>query len=331
MKKLVLALVLVLLAGRSWGDASSDSAAFLSQMNDEGVKVSSWFSDQVANRIGFLTHGHLGEPPASLGIAHFEVAALAGFSEVRIDTSALNSLNLQRFAPAALSSQVPAMVTVPYGRLRAHVGLPGFFLLHSPDLGLTAGGTSFSYGDSMVNITDFGGELRTNVIEGGLLMPINVSLALTYDYLQGTLNAGTSFSQKSTDPGTGTSYDLELNRLAYQTSFTNSSIGLRAVASKNLILLTPYAGAAAEEQTGSVQTNTLADGTLSASNPGPPASSATTPIHAGYAAAAAVPTMHYRALGGLDVHVGLFDVDAGVEYDLGDSTWMGHLGGTIGL
>jgi hypothetical protein len=325
MKRSTLILALFCVGSRAWGAAIDD---FASVMDREAMVVGNWFSGQIANRVDFLANAHMGEPAGALGLPNFEAAALAGFAQFKIDGASLNSLNLSAFAPNALSAEVPAIISVPYGRLRAHVGLPGLFFLNSPDLGATVGGASGSWDKASFNLSDAGAELRTDLLKEGLITPFTLSLAATYDYLSGTLAAQDKYSQTSTD-ASGNSFATDFSKLAYQSSFSDNVVGLRALVSRNLIVATPYFGGSAEAHKGTVETTVTTAGTISQnSGPGSPASLDYSKTLAG---AAQLPSLRTRLLGGVDAHFMLFDVDLGAEYDTLTGDFAEHVGVAAGL
>lgn len=308
------------------GSVRADINSYAAQLDQESTLVANWFSGQLANRLGFLVNAHTGGPASALGLPNFEVAALGGFGQFKIDGTSLKSLNLGAFAPTGLGAEVPAILSVPYGRLRAHVGLPGLFMLHSPDVGVTVGGTSLSWDKASFNMTDMGAEFRGNILEEGLVTPATLSLALTYDYLSGSLQVQDSYAQTLVGPD-GNTYAMNLGKLAYESSFYNSSVGLRALLSRNLLLATPYIGGGMEIHQGSVNTRILTQGSITQTSPAGP----TVSYDRNLGGSSTLPTGRYRALAGLALHMGLFDVDCGAEYDLNLGDFAEHIGLTAGI
>lgn len=324
MNKPALCLILLSLIAKA-GNVNASMSSFTDQLDQESTQVAGWFSGQLADRLGFLVNAHTGGPAGALGLPNFEVAALGGFAQFKINGATLKDLNLGAYAPTGLGAQVPAIISVPYGRLRAHVGLPGLFMLHSPDVGVTVGGTSLSWEKTNFSMTDLGAEFRGNLLEEGLVTPLTLSVALTYDYLSGSLRAQDSYTQ--TAVVNGETFVMNFSKLGYESSFTDSSVGLRSLISRNLILLTPYVGGAMEIHQGSVNSKVVTEGSISQTSP--PGS--TVSYDRSLGGSASLPSGRYRALAGFAMHMGLFDVDCGAEYDLRLGDFAEHIGLTAGL
>lgn len=205
--------------------------AAISDIGPDAEKMAKWFSQEVAHATAFNAAANPQLPGEVHSLLGVEVGLSAGVSSTKVDKDGFNNLPLGQLETDGFDMPSDLMVGMPI--VHGKVGL-----LWDLDLGLKFGRLSWddTHKDAKSEIenTVWGVEIRRRLMgEGatGVVLP-DVALSLAYDqstgdvtrtehYNDGTLNANTTLKSE------------------WQTG----AVTARVVASKQLVIFTPYIGA----------------------------------------------------------------------------------------
>ncbi len=223
MIKIISMSVVLSVFGQAWAD--------ISDIGPDAEKLAKWFSQEVAHATAFNAAANPQLPGEVHSLLGVELGLSAGVSSTKVDKDGFNNLPLGELETDGFDMPSDLMVGMPI--VHGKVGL-----LWDLDLGLKYGRLSWDDTNkdakSEIENTVWGVEIRRRLMgEGatGVVLP-DVALSLAYDqstgdvtrtehYDDGTLNANTTLKSE------------------WQTG----AVTARVVASKQLVIVTPYIGA----------------------------------------------------------------------------------------
>src|SRR3989338_1699507 len=234
----------------------------------------------------------------SEGIASFELGAGATAAIWNVDTNKLRSLPTRTIKTSSLDFK--GAMGVPGILLQSKLGLP-----LDMDLGLKYGGYSFKLDEGNASFdasnTVYGAELRRQFFGKGLsgvALP-DISLSLTYDAASGKITSSETYKETTPQSYGGNSYTQILDSTTTgETKWSTQSIGLKAIISKSLIFVTPYAGIAANKNYGNVDTTLTTKGTLTLDGVG-----ASGNLSTSGAGSKSPESFYMRYIAGLDINI----------------------------
>ena len=239
MKKLgILILALGLLGGATYA-APPNLADISTQMKTLGGTIGDALPLSAATGLNWsdaYIGSIIGVPP------HFGVGVSVGasFMPSKSIDNLVNALGVT--IPDATKAALSLGIPLPTYTVEARVG--GAFLPF--DVGLKVGILSTdpktSTGPAAYDYTMIGGEFRYALMEDSLVTPA-ISLGLGYTYLKGGVFLGMPTINLATVPtGVGTSDTLDLADPKLGLVWESGTVDLKAQISKNLLVVTPYAG-----------------------------------------------------------------------------------------
>jgi hypothetical protein len=252
MNKPLLFSMIGFLAGHVW-------AADESLIQSDAQVLARWFSEEISHATAFNAAANPQIPADIHSLLGVEVGLSAGVSSTKVDADGFNGLPLQEIKTSGFD--VPSDVLLAMPIIHAKVGLP-FDL----DVGLKYGRLNYddTNGDAKSEVENsvFGVEIRRRLMgEGatGVILP-DVALSLAYDQANGDVKRTERYVGPVTSGGS-------LNALTTMTSkWQTGAVTARVVASKQLLLFTPYVGAGYSRLMGDADTTVDVDGTDSFSN-----------------------------------------------------------------
>lgn len=213
------------LAGPVWATPLEDSILLDSQ------ELAKWFSKEVAHATAFNAAANPQIPADVHNLLGLEVGFSAGASSTKVDTDGFNKLQLTELDQSGFDMPSDVVMAMPI--VHAKVGLP-FDL----DVGVKYG--YLSYDDtnkdakSEVKNSVFGVEIRRRLMgEGatGVVLP-DVALSLAYDQANGDVKRTERYAVETLDAST-----------TMKSEWQTGAVTARVVASKQLLIFTPYIGA----------------------------------------------------------------------------------------
>ena len=199
-------------------DMAEFQAALASNLQDAG----GFLADPMAKAFAFSTGSQSFSPVKAKGVPHFNLGVGLGVNTTVIDKSGVKAAAKQGGADlTAFAAGLPDSLPIPMASINAHVGLPGFLIFDSTDIGLRFAGLTVANADTNVKINSGGLEFRGNVFEEGLVSPVTLTLGLGIDQLKTEIHSlGQAQSLSNTYGGytrTGTvqyGFDLDSTTLA---------------------------------------------------------------------------------------------------------------------
>lgn len=198
--------------------------------------IAHWFSQELANATAFNASAAPlwpGDVRSFLGV---EVGLSATATSSQVDTGVFDALPLTEVSQGGI--EVPGTVLLPVPVLHARVGLPWGL-----DLGMKYGATGFSQtnggAETEVRQQVFGLEVRRRLMgEGptGVLLP-DISLGLAYDQAVGHAKRSQRYNAGIPSWVGSTAADTLCD-----SNWRTGALSVRAVAGKQLAILTPYVG-----------------------------------------------------------------------------------------
>ncbi len=231
----------------------SASAAVQDDILSDSQQIAKWFSQEVAHITAFNAAA-LPQIPADVHkLLGVEVGVEAGVSSSKVDQDGFRQLSLVSLNTSGFD--MPSEMMLPMPLVHAKVGLP--FEL---DLGVKYGRMDFSDSkngvDSEVQNSVFGVEIRRRLMgEGatGVVLP-DVALTLGYDQANGDVQR----TERYVAPVTGGTLDAATTM---KSDWRTGAVTARVIASKQLVILTPYIGAGYSRLMGDAETSVEVVGT----------------------------------------------------------------------
>ncbi|MBK8575673.1 MAG: hypothetical protein IPN90_08350 [Elusimicrobia bacterium] len=237
--KTLLVSLMGFLAGPVW---AADPAV----IQADSEVLAKWFSGEVAHATAFNAAANPQIPADVHNLLGVEVGLSAGMSSTNVDTDGFNNLPLTELDQSGFDMPSDVVMAMPI--VHAKVGLP-FDL----DLGVKYG--HLKYDDtnkdakSEVENAVFGVEIRRRLMgEGatGVVLP-DVALSLAYDQANGDVKR----TEHYVGPVTGGTLDASTTM---KSEWQTGAVTARVVASKQLLIFTPYIGAGYSRLMGDAET-----------------------------------------------------------------------------
>ncbi len=220
MFKIVSMSIVFSLFGQAWADVGADAK-----------ELAKWFSQEVAHATAFNAAANPQLPGEVHSLLGVEVGLSAGVSSTKVDKDGFNNLPLTELDTDGFDMPSDLMVGMPI--VHGKVGL-----LWDLDLGLKFGRLSWddTHKDAKSEIenTVWGVEIRRRLMgEGatGVVLP-DVALSLAYDQSSGDVTRTEHYNDGSLDANT-----------TLKSEWQTGAVTARVVASKQLLIFTPYIGA----------------------------------------------------------------------------------------
>jgi len=254
-----------LIASTSHAVAVLDINQAVSQIQADSTLLSGWMTDQLKFAVPFnSTAGNV--VPSQLKIFGFEAGIEGVASGTHLDVPALRSLPTSVVNTQQIDtfSRLP----MPSALLHAKIGLP-FGL----DAGVRVGGIpkeSFNNGSTHISVKNsiVGIDLRKKIIEEGAMKPFGLTVDANFTRASGSLDETSPYSSNGTANVNGTTYDSTLSATgAGHSQWDTKSFGVQAILDKQILFITPYIGASANRNFGSLSTDITTNGTETLTNP----------------------------------------------------------------
>jgi len=239
----------------------SSAVVCRADVTSDAVALSRWFSQELAaaTAVNAAASPQLpGEVHSVLGV---ELGVSMAVSASTLDLDALDSLPLTDLNTSTVDMM--SRLPIPLPVIHAKIGVPMGF-----DVGVKFGKFKFDSTDgakkSEVANQVFGLEVRRRLMgEGatGVLLP-DVSVGLAYDVANGHASLDDRYAANLNLPG-GAAASSDL---AWDTDWQTSALTLRAVASKQLAIVTPYVGLGYTHLMGDAKTRLAIQETGNAAN-----------------------------------------------------------------
>ncbi len=237
-----------LLVGPVWAGLPED-------IQTDSQELAKWFSKEVAHATAFNAAANPQIPADVHNILGVELGLSAGVSSTKVDIDGFNHLPLNELDQSRFDMPSDVVMAMPI--VHGKVGLP-FDL----DVGLKYGHLSYdnTNNDAKSEVTNsvFGVEIRRRLMgEGatGVVLP-DVALSLAYDQANGDVKR----TERYSGPVTGGTLDASTTM---KSEWQTGAVTARVVASKQLIIFTPYIGAGYSRLMGDVDTTMDVVGTAS--------------------------------------------------------------------
>ncbi|MBK8870819.1 MAG: hypothetical protein IPN19_07160 [Elusimicrobia bacterium] len=225
MKIIKIALISIVCSffGQVWADTSD--------IGPDAEKLAQWFSQEVAHATAFNAAANPQLPGEVHSLLGVEVGLSAGVSSTKVDKDGFNNLPLEELETSGFDMPSDLMVGMPI--VHGKVGL-----LWDLDLGIKYGRLSWDDTNkdakSEIENTVWGVEIRRRLMgEGatGVVLP-DVALSLAYDQSTGDVTRTEHYNDGSLDANT-----------TLKSEWQTGAVTARVVASKQLLIFTPYIGA----------------------------------------------------------------------------------------
>ncbi len=210
-------------------------AAVNDDLRNDAASIAGWFSEEIADITAFSAGGSLQGPADVRGLLGVEGGLSLGLTSTKLGVDQFHSLPFTRLNGAV--TDIPASVITPLALIHAKVGLPGGF-----DLGLKFGGLNNkeTEGDSESEYENhvLGVEARKRLLGGGLTgvaLP-DLALSVGYDQASGEVTRTERYNALITGGST-------LNAATtWKSEWDTGAVTARVVASKTVLIVTPYVG-----------------------------------------------------------------------------------------
>jgi opacity protein-like surface antigen len=238
--------------------AVSSRAAGLDDIRTDSEASAKWFSEQVAHVTAFNTASTPLLPASVLKVLGVEVGVQGGASLSKIDVTKFRNLPLGAFDNKGSAINLPDTIPFPQAVVHAKVGLPMGF-----DVGLKYGGLNFENKTSGAKIKFenkvFGAEVRKRLLGGGVtgVMLPDVAVSLAYDNASGNITRTETYNAPLLQ-----GYGTMNAETTWKTDWNTGAVTARAVASKKLLIITPFAGVGLSQLMGNAETTISTLGTI---------------------------------------------------------------------
>jgi hypothetical protein len=272
--------------------------------------ASNFLATPAGKILAFSAGDDWGAPPAALRPWHVSLDVGLAAGAVSIDKSALQDSASQGDTDlSAYAGSLPDTIGVPLLGGTLHLGLPGFLVFKSTDLGIRVAGLSADSSQAHVRLLDTGIEVRGNVFEAGLDSPLTLTLGLSVDHLKTQVNGMGSQESFSSSDGTYT----RSGSAQYGSDLDSDLIatGLKATISRKLLFVTPYIGGALQAYNGNAIVRSYTSGTITATGPG---GTDTEDLDVQGISNQPAPAMDARIFGGMQFDIAIFTLGLGVDY-----------------
>lgn len=226
--------------GQGWAGLPEDIGA-------DAKELAKWFSQEVAHATAFNAAANPQLPGEVHSLLGVELGLSAGVSSTKVDKDGFNNLPLGELEPDGFDMPSDLMVGMPI--VHGKVGL-----LWDLDLGLKYGRLSWDDTNkdakSEIENTVWGVEIRRRLMgEGatGVVLP-DVALSLAYDQSNGDVTRTERYN------GSVTGGNLDANT-TLKSEWQTGAVTARVVASKQLVIVTPYIGAGYSRLMGDAETS----------------------------------------------------------------------------
>jgi hypothetical protein len=232
-------------------------AAVNDDIRTDSQQIAKWFSEEMGKMMAFQASALPLVNGAVHDILGFEVGLAGGLVTSDLDIARYKKLPLAALNNTGSEISLPKDVGIPSGVIYAKVGLP-----KGIDVGVKYGALDYddtvSDAKSKYKSTVYGLEVRKKLLGGGLTgvaLP-DLALSLAYDNASGdvarteTYNAGLLGGQTLNAATT------------WKSEWNVGAVTARAVASKKILIVTPYAGLGYSQHTGDAETTITTVGTL---------------------------------------------------------------------
>lgn len=302
MKKFLGVLTLVLgCGGQSW--AVTPTAATTALQSDY-QKIGLWFSDQFADAMAYNAASGTNMPANVAKLPGFELGVTFGVTASEIDTDALSQLGTSVIDTTQVD--VYSRLPVPVGVAHVKVGLPW-----GMDLGGKFGSYTLSADKEDSNFSFknavWGIELRKALAEDGLTRPFGLALGVSLDGNNGRITYDQPYNTPTTYQGDTVTPDVT-NRITSDASVR--TVGAKVTVSKNLLIVTPFAGLGLNKNFGSVRSTIRSFGNVTTTGAG----GGTQAVDVSSVAEAKANDVDTRLFAGIEMNILLLKLGISAEY-----------------
>jgi hypothetical protein len=237
--KTLLFSIAVFAGGPVWAALSDD-------IRTDSENVAKWFSQEVAHATAFNAAANPQIPGEVHNLLGVEVGLSAGVSSTKLDSDGFNNLPLKELETSGFDMPSDVLMAMPL--VHAKLGLP--FKL---DVGVKYGHIRYddTNEDAKSKVTNsvFGVDVRRRLMgEGvtGVVLP-DVALSLAYDQANGDVTR----TEQYVGPVTGGTLDASSTM---ESKWQTGAVTARVVASKQVLIFTPYIGAGYSRLMGDAET-----------------------------------------------------------------------------
>lgn len=251
-KTLLFSLIGILNAGMVWGSPLED------RIRNDSQVFGKWFSEEIGQISAVNAAAGPTQPADVHSILGVDVGLSAVVSSSKVDLDSYKNLPWTELQPEGFD--MPSDIVVAMPMVHAKVGLP-----FSLDLGVKYGHIGYKNTDngatSDVKNSVYGVELRRRLLgEGvtGVVIP-DVALTLAYDQANGDLSRTERYDTRL-EGGETLNADTTL-----KSEWKTGAVTARVVASKQILIMTPYLGLGYSRLFGDTDTTIDVVGTASSS------------------------------------------------------------------
>lgn len=234
------------------GLSLSFSSPAMADLASDSQKSAQWFSQELGDLLAFQAASTHFLPGDTVGFPGVEAGIAGGVTAMKLDEDGYRTLSFDTLD--SNEADLPSAIGAPSGVLHVKAGLPWGL-----DIGLK-GGTArvdADEGDAKIELTNkiFGIEVRKRLLGGGLTgaaLP-DLSLSLAMDSASGDITRTERY-----DAGVQSGGNLVADT-TWKSEWDLKAVTLRAVISKKVIFLTPFAGVGITKTSGDTETTVTID------------------------------------------------------------------------
>lgn len=271
MKKTIVALSVCLLFAAPSFATQADLDSFVSS-GDYLLKsysiIVDFFAQELSKQIAFNGTAGMG---LSANVAQFPgigFGAVAGVSMGDFNVEGFKSLDVNYIDLNEVASSLPKAIPLPAAVVYIKTGIP--FVPVKSDFGVKFLPFSYSIADTgnggSIDVKDyiFGIEGRVQLIEDSAASPMGLVLSGTMDFMSGKLEVKSQPQQTSNDATiNGTAYTADVDgSIIMGVDWAVQSYGIKAIANKNLLFISPFFGLGLNANFGAVNGKVGAEGTV---------------------------------------------------------------------
>lgn len=325
-QSVALACMLSLMGNLAQAATFTDINTAVAQVSADSTLVSQWTTDQFRKAAAFNSTAG-GVVPTQLKIFGIEFGVEGVVSASKVEKDRFNNLG----TVLVDTSKIKMYDRMPFPSVIGHakIGLP-FGL----DAGVRLGGIpskEMNKDDTHFEISNtiFGLDLRKKLIEEGVTRPFGLTVGLNYTHSKGHITLRTPYTATGSNVVVGgqtftPSFSATGNE---RTDWKTDSVGLQAILNKKILFVNPYLGAAANHNSGTINSSISNTGNLILTDPNGVLPTQTQALTAGGSSSAKPNPWDIRALGGVEFSILPF-LKLGIHGELANE---GRYAGALGL